>query len=46
MTVGFTAGIAVIIFASQVKELLGLDIAHEPAALLAKLAAIRGSIAP
>ncbi len=40
VTVGFTAGIAVIIFASQLKELLGLDIAHEPAALLAKLDAI------
>jgi SulP family sulfate permease len=38
--VGFTAGIAVIIFASQIKELLGLDIAKEPAALLPKLAAI------
>jgi SulP family sulfate permease len=37
VTVGFTAGIAVIIFASQMKELLGLDIAHEPAALLPKL---------
>jgi SulP family sulfate permease len=40
VTVGFTAGIAVIIFASQLKELLGLDIAHEPAALAPKLAAI------
>lgn len=40
VTVGFTAGIAVIIFASQMKELLGLDIAHEPAALAPKLAAI------
>ncbi|HEX2841604.1 SulP family inorganic anion transporter [Hyphomicrobium sp.] len=40
VTVGFTAGIAVIIFASQAKELLGLDIAHEPAALAPKLAAI------
>ena len=28
VTVGFTAGIAVIIFASQVKELLGLDMAR------------------
>lgn len=42
--VGFTAGIAVIIFASQVKELLGLDIAKEPAALIPKIAAIAGSI--
>src|SRR5262245_47358025 len=32
VTVGFTAGIAVIIFASQIKELLGLEIAYEPAA--------------
>jgi sulfate permease, SulP family len=44
VTVGFTAGIAVIIFASQVKELLGLDIAKEPAALLPKLGAIWSSI--
>lgn len=40
VTVGFTAGIATIIFASQVKELLGLDIAKEPAALIPKLEAI------
>jgi SulP family sulfate permease len=40
VTVGFTSGIAVIIFASQIKELLGLDIASEPAALLPKLEAI------
>jgi SulP family sulfate permease len=38
--VGFTSGIAVIIFASQVRELLGLDIAAEPAALLPKIAAL------
>lgn len=44
VTVGFTAGIAVIIFASQVKELLGLDIAKEPGALLPKLWAIGASI--
>ena len=44
VTVGFTAGIAVIIFASQVKELLGLNIANEPAALLPKLWAIGESI--
>ena len=29
VTVGFTAGIAVIIGASQIKELLGLEISHE-----------------
>ena len=38
VTVGFTAGIAVIIFASQIKELLGLTLAGaEPPALLPKL---------
>ena len=42
--VGFTAGIAVIIFASQVRELLGLDMAKEPAALLPKIGAIAESI--
>jgi len=42
--VGFTAGIAVIIFASQLRELLGLDLANEPAALLPKLGAIWANI--
>ncbi len=40
VTFGFTAGIAVIIFASQIHELLGLDLAAEPGALPAKLAAL------
>ncbi len=44
VTVGFTAGIAVIIFASQLKDLLGLDLAKEPAALIPKVEAIAGSI--
>jgi len=47
VTVGFTAGIAVIIFASQMRELAGLTLAQEPAALLPKLAALweaRGSV--
>jgi sulfate permease, SulP family len=44
VTVGFTAGIAVIIFASQIKELLGLDVAREPAALVPKLIALAGAI--
>ena len=44
VTVGFTAGIATIIFVSQIKDLLGLDIAHEPAALLPKLGAIGTSL--
>ncbi|MGK2286442.1 SulP family inorganic anion transporter [Pedomonas sp. V897] len=38
VTVGFTAGIAVIIFSSQIKELLGLTLARpEPGPLLEKL---------
>ncbi len=37
---GFTAGIAVIIFLSQVRELLGLEIAREPAEALPKLMAL------
>lgn len=38
VTVGFTAGIAIIIFASQIKDLLGLTLpGKEPGALLPKL---------
>ncbi len=41
VTVGFTAGIAVIIFASQLKELLGLKLAgNEPGPFIPKLAAL------
>jgi sulfate permease, SulP family len=40
VTVGFTAGIAVIIFASQIHDLLGLTIAHEPGELIAKVEAL------
>ncbi len=41
VTVGFTAGIAVIIFASQVRDLFGLSLAGpEPGALLPKIAAL------
>lgn len=49
VTVGFTAGIAVIIFASQIKELFGLSLAHEPGDLLEKLPALweaRASLTP
>ncbi len=49
VTVGFTAGIAVIIFASQIKELFGLTLDHEPGPLVAKLSALwaaRGSVTP
>lgn len=40
VTVGFTAGIAVIIFVSQLKDLLGLTLAREPGPLVPKLAAL------
>ncbi len=40
VTVGFTAGIAVIIFAGQLKELLGLTLAKEPGPLIPKLQAL------
>jgi sulfate permease, SulP family len=40
VTIGFTAGIAVIIAASQISEVLGLKLAHEPSALVPKLEAI------
>ena len=38
--VGFSAGIAVIIGASQIKDFFGLHMAHEPAAFVPKLAAL------
>src|ERR1700761_9640419 len=45
VTVGFPAGIAVIIFASQLKDLLGITLgAKEPAALIPKLAALAGGL--
>ena len=44
VTVGFTAGIAVIILASQLKDLLGLSLASEPGALLPKLRAIASAL--
>jgi sulfate permease, SulP family len=40
VTVGFTSGIALIIFASQVKDLLGLALAAEPGPIVPKLVAI------
>jgi SulP family sulfate permease len=49
VTVGFTAGIAIIIFASQIKELFGLSLDHEPGELLEKLVALweaRDSVSP
>ncbi len=44
VTVGFTAGIAVIIFVSQLKELLGLTLENEPGPLHSKLAAIGAAL--
>ena len=38
VTIGFTSGIALIIFSSQVKDLLGLEMGAVPAAFLAKWA--------
>ncbi len=50
VTLGFTAGIAVIIFSSQLKDLAGLSLpGGEPAAFLPKLAALwaaRASLTP
>ncbi|TNF19473.1 MAG: SulP family inorganic anion transporter [Rhodobacteraceae bacterium] len=49
VTVGFTAGIAVIIFASQIKEVFGLALEDEPGALLDKIPAlwaVRDSFTP
>lgn len=44
VTVGFTAGIAVIIFASQIKDLFGLTLSgKDPGELVAKLDALTGA---
>jgi SulP family sulfate permease len=45
VTVGFTAGIAIIIFASQIKDLFGLSLDNEPGPIIPKLQAI-GSALP
>ncbi|MBX6741897.1 MAG: SulP family inorganic anion transporter [Acetobacteraceae bacterium] len=45
VTVGFTAGIAVIIFASQIRELFGIHLeGKEPGALIPKLIALGGAV--
>jgi SulP family sulfate permease len=44
VTVGFTAGIAVIIFASQLKDLLGITLVKEPGELVPKLQALAGAL--
>src|SRR5436309_77575 len=43
VTVGFTAGIAVIIFASQIRDLFGITLEKEPGALIPKLQALAGA---
>lgn len=40
VTTGFTTGIAIIIFTSQIKDFFGLSILHAPADFLPKLAAL------
>ncbi|MFX8597302.1 SulP family inorganic anion transporter, partial [Acinetobacter baumannii] len=40
----FTAGIAVIILASQIKDLLGLQLEREPGPLLPKVQALMGAL--
>lgn len=44
VTVGFTSGIALIIFVSQVKEMLGIALDREPAAFVPKIEAIAGAL--
>jgi SulP family sulfate permease len=45
VTIGFTAGIAVIIFTSQISELLGLTLAgREPGAIIPKLMALMAAL--
>jgi SulP family sulfate permease len=44
VTIGFTAGIAVIILVSQLRDFLGLKLAHEPAAMTAKVTALWGAL--
>jgi SulP family sulfate permease len=49
VTVGFTAGIAVIIFASQIRDLFGLSLTAEPAEIVHKVQALwaaRDSVTP
>lgn len=49
VTVGFTAGIAVIIFASQMREFFGLSVMDEPEEILEKIPALwaaRDSVTP
>jgi SulP family sulfate permease len=40
VTMGFTSGIAVLIFTTQVKDFLGLNLAHEPPEFVARMSAL------
>jgi SulP family sulfate permease len=47
--VGFTAGIAIIIFSGEIRDLFGLRLDHEPSAFIPRLAALweaRGTLDP
>jgi len=44
VTVGFTAGIAVVIFATQIKDLFGITLTKEPGELVPKLQALAGAL--
>lgn len=44
VTIGFTAGIAVVIFSTQVKELLGMQLAEVPAEFFGRWAAYFGNL--
>jgi SulP family sulfate permease len=44
VTTGFTAGIAIVIFSTQIKDLLGLQIAQVPAEFFGKWAAYLGNL--
>ena len=44
VVIGFTAGIAVVIFSSQVGDILGLDLHHVPADAVGRLVADAGAI--
>jgi sulfate permease, SulP family len=43
VTIGFTSGIAVIIFASQLKDFMGLTLTREPGPIVPKLQALAGA---
>jgi SulP family sulfate permease len=44
VTIGFTNGIALLIASTQIKDFLGLDIAHEPSAFIPRMLAIGESL--